>query len=50
MQHNDSLYPPDWLLIAEKDFVRVEWSLRENDPEIEGLIQQIRASLRPIIP
>jgi len=40
MQRNDSLYPPDWLAIAEKDLVRAEWSLRENDPEIAGFFLQ----------
>jgi len=40
MQRNDSLYPPGWLAIAEKDLVRVEWSLRENDPEIAGFFLQ----------
>ncbi len=40
MQHNDSLYPPDWLVIAEKDLVRVEWSIRENDAEIAGFFLQ----------
>jgi HEPN domain-containing protein len=40
MQRNDSLYPPDWLAIAEKDLLRIEWSLRENDPEIAGFFLQ----------
>lgn len=40
MQRNDSLYPPDWLAITEKDLLRIEWSLRENDPEIAGFFLQ----------
>jgi hypothetical protein len=40
MQRNDSLYPPDWLAITEKDSLRIEWSLRENDPEIAGFLLQ----------
>jgi HEPN domain-containing protein len=40
MQRNESLYPPDWLAIAEKDLLRIEWSLRENDPEIAGFFLQ----------
>lgn len=40
MQHNESLYPPDWLVFAEKDLVRAERSLRENDPEIAGFFLQ----------
>ncbi len=40
MQHNESPYPPDWLVFAEKDLVRAERSLRENDPEIAGFFLQ----------
>jgi HEPN domain-containing protein len=40
MQHNDSLDPPDWLAIAEKDLIRTEQSLQLDDPEIAGFFLQ----------
>lgn len=36
MPLEESLYPADWLRIAEKDLVRVERSLRDNDAEMAG--------------
>lgn len=40
MQHDESLYPADWLLIAEKDLKRVERILNEDDPEMAGFYLQ----------
>jgi HEPN domain-containing protein len=40
MQHEESLYPADWLRIAEKDLKRVERLLGEGDPELAGFCLQ----------
>ncbi|MFQ5796307.1 MAG: HEPN domain-containing protein [Candidatus Bipolaricaulia bacterium] len=36
----ESLYPADWLQIAEKDWKRVERLLDEDDPELAGFCLQ----------
>jgi len=40
MPHDESLYPADWLLIAEKDWNRVERILNQDDPEMAGFYLQ----------
>jgi HEPN domain-containing protein len=40
MQPPESSYPLDWLLIAEKDWKRVERLLNEGDPELAGFCLQ----------
>jgi HEPN domain-containing protein len=40
MQRKGSLYPADWLRIAEKDFARVEYLLNVHDPEAAGFYLQ----------
>ncbi|MBI3578715.1 MAG: HEPN domain-containing protein [Ignavibacteriales bacterium] len=40
MPRKESLYPADWLRIAEKDFARVEYLLRERDAEAAGFFLQ----------
>lgn len=40
MQPRDSLYPADWLRIAEKDFQRVSSLLGIDDPEAAGFYLQ----------
>ena len=40
MPPEESLYPADWLRIAEKDFRRVERLLEEDDPELAGFCLQ----------
>ncbi|MBI3587506.1 MAG: HEPN domain-containing protein [Ignavibacteriales bacterium] len=40
MPRKESLYPADWRRIAEKDFVRVEYLLREHDAEAAGFFLQ----------
>lgn len=40
MPRKESLYPADWLRIAEKDFARVEYLLREHDAEAAGFFLQ----------
>lgn len=40
MPHKESLYPADWLRIAEKDFKRVKTSLDIEDPEAAGFFLQ----------
>ncbi len=39
MQH-DSLYPGDWIRVAEKDLHRVQLLLSVNDPELAGFCLQ----------
>lgn len=34
MPQKESLYPADWLRVAEKDLNRVERLLNQHDPEI----------------
>lgn len=40
MQVNESLYPNDWLRIAEKDLIRVKHLLAIPDPEASGFYLQ----------
>lgn len=40
MPHEESLYPADWVRIAEKDLVRVDRLLGEHDPELAGFCLQ----------
>lgn len=40
MPRKESLYPTDWLRIAEKDFVRVERLLVAHDAEAAGFFLQ----------
>jgi HEPN domain-containing protein len=40
MPREESAYPRDWLMIAEKDLVRAERCLREKDPELAGFCLQ----------
>ncbi len=40
MQHNDSLYPEDWLNIAEKDLKRLRRAMRAHDPDQAGFYLQ----------
>ena len=40
MPHEQSLYPADWLRIAEKDLGRVGRLLDEHDPEMAGFCLQ----------
>ena len=40
MPREESLYPDDWLRIAEKDLKRVERLLDEDDPELAGFCLQ----------
>jgi len=40
MPSKESLYPADWLKIAEKDLVRVHQLLNVNDPEAAGFYLQ----------
>jgi HEPN domain-containing protein len=36
----DSLYPPDWIKVAQKDWQRVERMLDDDDPEAAGYFLQ----------
>lgn len=40
MQPNESLYPNDWLRIAEKDLIRAQHLLSIHDPEASGFYLQ----------
>jgi HEPN domain-containing protein len=40
MMSNESLYPPDWLRVAERDWRGVEYLLDADDPELAGLCLQ----------
>lgn len=40
MPHKESLYPADWLQIAEKDLRRVDRLLDEDDAELAGFCLQ----------
>ena len=40
MPRKESLYPADWLKIAEKDLKRVESLIKINDPEAAGFYLQ----------
>ncbi len=40
MQHEELLYPKDWLRIAEKDLERTTQLLKLNDPELAGFCLQ----------
>ncbi len=40
MQHDESLYPPDWVAIAEKDLERMKRMLEDDDPGIAGFFLQ----------
>jgi HEPN domain-containing protein len=40
MPHEESLYPADWIRIAEKDLGRVDRLLDEHDPELAGFCLQ----------
>lgn len=40
MPRNESLYPADWLRIAEKDFVRTQHLFSIHDPEAAGFYLQ----------
>ena len=40
MQPNESLYPNDWLRIAEKDLIRAQHLLSIRDPEAAGFYLQ----------
>ena len=40
MPRKESLYPADWLKIAEKDFARVEFLLNAHDIEAAGFFLQ----------
>jgi HEPN domain-containing protein len=40
MPREESLYPKDWLHIAEKDLKRVDTLLADHDPELAGFCLQ----------
>lgn len=40
MPRKESLYPADWLRIAEKDFARVQYLLDSHDAEAAGFFLQ----------
>ncbi len=40
MKPHESLYPADWLQIAEKDWSRAQRLLNEDDPELAGFCLQ----------
>ena len=40
MTHKESVYPVDWMRIAEKDLKRVERLLADNDVELAGFCLQ----------
>ncbi len=40
MQRKESLYPADWLRIAERDLKRVELLLDKGDPDLAGFCLQ----------
>jgi HEPN domain-containing protein len=40
MPHEESLYPADWVRIAEKDLRRVDRLLDKHDPELAGFCLQ----------
>lgn len=40
MPQKESLYPADWLRVAEKDLNRVERLLADHDPELAGFCLQ----------
>ena len=40
MPHEESLYPVDWVRIAEKDLRRVDRLLGKQDPELAGFCLQ----------
>jgi HEPN domain-containing protein len=40
MPREESLYPADWLRLAERDWQRVERLLAEHDPELAGFCLQ----------
>jgi HEPN domain-containing protein len=40
MPREESLYPTDWLRLAERDWKRVERLLDEHDPELAGFCLQ----------
>lgn len=40
MPPNDSLYPADWMAVAEKDLNRLSRALGDNDPELAGYCLQ----------
>lgn len=40
MPHEESLYPTDWIRIAEKDLKRVDRLLDQHDPELAGFCLQ----------
>ena len=42
MPREESLYPADWLRIAERDLKRVDRLLDEHDPELAGFCLQQR--------
>jgi HEPN domain-containing protein len=39
-QSEDSLYPPDWIKVAKKDWQRMERMLDDDDPEAAGYFLQ----------
>jgi hypothetical protein len=45
MPHDESLYPGDWVRIAEKDLARVTTLLEIHDPE-----DDVRTSLEQVRP
>ena len=40
MPPRESQYPKDWLVLAEKDLIRVKRSLRDKDPELAAFCLQ----------
>ncbi|MFQ5881620.1 MAG: HEPN domain-containing protein [Candidatus Methylomirabilales bacterium] len=40
MPHEESLYPADWIRIAEKDLRRVDRLLGQSDPDLAGFCLQ----------
>ncbi|HEX9657636.1 MAG TPA: HEPN domain-containing protein [Bacteroidota bacterium] len=40
MPRKESQYPADWLRIANKDYARVDYLLKANDPEAAGFYLQ----------
>jgi len=40
MQRDESSYPADWLLIADKDLGRAKMLIAEKDPELAGFCLQ----------
>ncbi len=42
MTHKESLYPKDWMRIAEKDLKRVDRLLADNDVELAGHLRKSR--------